>query len=152
MAKVKGDLRTNLNPKSYPSICQAVISGQHRIVKRLLAAGEDPDRRTVTYLDYTPLMWAISYDRYGIAKQLLDAGADIDAQDADGKTALHQAIVKGDLKAVQFLINHGSDIEIGWAREIYEIPMSPAKHSILRGDADIFRALVKAGAHLLTSA
>lgn len=144
--RAKGALRCNTNQRTYPRICQAVISGQANVVKRLIAAGEDPNRLTISYMDYTPLHWAIAYSQLKIAKILLDAGADIDTEQATGQSPLHQAIVKGDLGAVLFLISHGADIEKGWARDIYEIPISAAKHAIMRGDAEIFRALVRAGA------
>jgi len=46
-------------------------------VQRQLAASEDPNSITISHLNYTPLMWAVSTaDRLDIVKILLDAGAE----------------------------------------------------------------------------
>ena len=143
---MKGELRCNTDIHTYPRIAQAVIMGQHKVVKKLLASGEDPDRSTLSYMSFTPLHWAIAHSRLKIAEMLLEAGADIEAHHAGGQTPLHQAIIRGDLEAVQFLIDHGANIEEIWCEELFSIPMSSLNHAIRRGHPEIVRALLHAGA------
>lgn len=40
---------------------------------------------------------------------LVDVGADLEARDYRGRTALHYAAVRGNKKAVELLLNHGAD-------------------------------------------
>jgi len=47
-----------------------------------------------------------------LAKILLQAGAELDAQDKKGKTALFYAIEKGNDKAIEFLLNRGASLEL----------------------------------------
>jgi len=37
----------------------------------------------------TPLMWAVSYEHIEIARYLIERGADVNAMDIDGETALN---------------------------------------------------------------
>lgn len=50
-----------------------------------------------------------------VAKFLLDRGADINAVDAKGETAMHAAALKNLPKVVQFLADHGAKIDV-WNR------------------------------------
>ena len=50
------------------------------------------------------------------AKLLLDLGADVDAVDANGETAMHGAAYKNLPKVIQFLADHGAKIDI-WNRK-----------------------------------
>ena len=50
-----------------------------------------------------------------VAKFLLDLGADINAVDAKGETAMHAAALKNLPRVVQFLADHGAKIEV-WNR------------------------------------
>ena len=46
------------------------------------------------------------------AQLLLKLGADVNAVDANGETAMHGAAYKNDPKVVQFLADHGAKVEI----------------------------------------
>lgn len=50
------------------------------------------------------------------AKLLLDLGADVNAVDANGETAMHGAALKNLPKVVQFLADHGARVEV-WNRK-----------------------------------
>ena len=43
-------------------------------------------------------------------KKLLDKGADVNAKDKDGETALMAAALRGHTEIVQFLLNKGADV------------------------------------------
>ncbi|HEY9771271.1 MAG TPA: ankyrin repeat domain-containing protein [Coleofasciculaceae cyanobacterium] len=89
------------------------------IVKLLLLNGADPNLRDKNSL--TPLMKAAilgiqdarpMQDKLQIILYLLDSGAEIDAQAADGKTALMYAVGNSRLNIVEFLVNSGASLTI----------------------------------------
>ena len=97
-------------------------------MKLLLELGADPKIANVDHC--TPLMVACGIgvgsaqatevageepEVLEAAKLLLDLGADINAVDANGETAMHGAAYKNLPKVVQFLADHGAKIEI-WNR------------------------------------
>lgn len=58
----------------------------------------------------TPLMRAASYGRLDIAAKLIELGADVNAVDSNGRTALLWAIISEQPHIVEFLINSGANI------------------------------------------
>lgn len=84
-------------------------------LKRLLASGLRIDERfTVGSADYntTALMWAAARGNLEVVQALLDAGAQIDAIDGDGRTALRVAAEHGRDRIVELLLQHGADPSI----------------------------------------
>lgn len=96
----------------------AVDGGSYRMVELLLDNGADPnpypEPRVV--LTNTPLHVAVWARRLDLAALLLDRGARIDAQNADGYTPLHWAVLHGDAAGVLFLLARGArtDVPIDW--------------------------------------
>lgn len=88
------------------------------IVRSLLAAGADPNAAT-NHRRSTPLHYAVDGYLDGpdwdpqrqveTIRCLLDAGADIQAQDKNGATPLHRAVRTRCAVAVEFLLSSGSD-------------------------------------------
>ncbi len=76
------------------------------VVRKLLAAGA-----RVEHGDPAPLVAAAEEGRADVVQILLDAGAMVDAMDADGATALLSAAESGDLATVQTLLR--AEAEIG---------------------------------------
>jgi ankyrin repeat protein len=62
--------------------------------------------RTCEQAGQTALMLAASRDRGDIVRMLLDAGADVNAQDDDGSTALMCASEHGFIDIVRMLLAH----------------------------------------------
>ena len=61
----------------------------------------------------TPLLHAIQYSRFEAAKALLRVGADPNAKDAKGRTALHRMLSKGSEKRFFYLfVEHGARCDI----------------------------------------
>jgi ankyrin repeat protein len=57
----------------------------------------------------TPLLHAIQYSRFAGARALLEMGADPDAKDAKGRTALHRMLAKGiDTRYFRLFADHGA--------------------------------------------
>lgn len=61
----------------------------------------------------TPLLHAIQYSRYAGVRALLEMGADPDAKDAKGRTALHRMLAKGiDMRDFRLFAEHGARSDI----------------------------------------
>lgn len=81
-------------------------------------------------------------------ERLLQAGADVNARDAEGSTLLMLASYAGDLAMVNALITAGAEVntqdERGWSalsRAVYNAEQN-------RGFADVVQALINAGANI----
>jgi ankyrin repeat protein len=101
---------------------RAAQSGDVTLMKLLLAHGADP--KIATAHGVTPLAVAsgigwvegVTYEWspeeiLEAVKMCLDAGIDPNAQDEDGRTALHGAAHKGRDKVIQLLVDHGANLE-----------------------------------------
>ena len=100
---------------------RAAQSGDLTLLQLLLAHGADPSVATTN--GTTPLMvvsgigWVegVTYEWSGqdtleTVKLLLELGADVNAVDDDGRTALHGAAHKGRNDVVRALVDHGADL------------------------------------------
>ena len=61
---------------------------------------------------WTPLHMTARYGRVNLCKILLDAGAAIDATDANGWTPLMEAIMQGHTEVAKLLLERGADPHI----------------------------------------
>ncbi len=108
-ADVEDILSFGINPHLRKEINTALEiaaeSSLFGIVETLLAAGADPNETTA-------LLRASNIDRDDIVQILLEYGADIDMQDAMGRTALMVASVQGHIEMVQFLLDSGADLHL----------------------------------------
>jgi ankyrin repeat protein len=57
------------------------------------------------------LFWASEYGQNHVVEFLLEKGADLTAHRADGQTALHWAIIGGQLETVKLLLRHNPPLE-----------------------------------------
>lgn len=83
----------------------------------------------------TPLMWAANRtNRLEVLRLLLDRGADINAVDRGGRTALHFAVsmARADLSYFKLLMERGADVTLG-----YESVLRTCAHQ--GGEAEIVR-------------
>ena len=121
----------------------AVIHGDDDLVAALLAAGAHPNPRTRGKrgpgngaAGGTPLHFATNPGRTGILKQLLAAGAVVDAADAVGMTPLGAAASIGNVDAVGPLLAAGAQPDLG----------CPLLMAARAGHVEVVRALLAAGA------
>ena len=100
---------------------RAAQSGDLNLLRLLLEHGADPALATTN--STTPLMVAagigwvegVTYewsraDTLATVRLLLELGADVNAADGDGRTALHGAAHKGRNDVVRTLVDHGADL------------------------------------------
>ena len=113
------------NKKGASPFLMASATADVPYLKLLLELGADPKLNNVD--NCTPLVAAcgmhVGSDQatevageepevLEAAQLLLKLGADVDAVDADGETAMHAAALKNLPKVIQFLADHGAKIEI----------------------------------------
>lgn len=114
---------------------EAVESGDLERVRALLKAAFSEKADGVTALHVAAALGEVE-----AARMLLDAGDDVNAQDAAHGIALHYAVRRGQTAMVALLLERGSDDSL---RKKWRTPMELAAK---RGFVDIVRLLVEHGA------
>jgi ankyrin repeat protein len=126
--KKKRSGRASLNRTDTTPFLLAAVTGDLPLMRLLLELGADPSLRNVDQC--TPLMAAAGVGAFGSGTQpagteaealeavklLLELGADINAREDNGETAMHGAAYKGRPKMVHFLADNGADISV-WNRK-----------------------------------
>ncbi|KAK3085446.1 hypothetical protein FSP39_003451 [Pinctada imbricata] len=94
----------------------AVLCRSNEIVKLLLNAGADPNARTKSPREETPLLIAASLGHTSIAETLLQAGGDAKLRSANNTTTLHkcQKMTRGEDRdrLVGLLIQYGAELNV----------------------------------------
>ena len=124
-------LRLGVNPReevplitvTLPTFFMAARDGQVDAMRAFVAHGVDPTYKGAR--GWTALMVAASADRPSIAtlQYLLEGGADVNATDDDGRTALDWALTRGETDVSAFLRKAGA--RTGAVPEAAPIPVSP---------------------------
>ena len=96
---------------------------------------------------YTPLHWAVWHGRADALIPLLEAGADINAGEANGFTPLHLAAQLGEAEIVRTLIDNGADITaIGGIDDLMPLHMAAGGNG--GGSVEAIEALLEAKADI----
>jgi ankyrin repeat protein len=88
-------------------LLNVAANGDIRTARELVQQGHNVNQ-TFPMVGTTPLMLAASHGHAEIVQMLIEAGADVNARDFTGWTALHSAAYKGDPKIVSSLLEHGA--------------------------------------------
>jgi len=75
-------------------------------------------------------------------QRLLAGGADIDARDRHGQTALMLAAMNGDTSMVEWLIEHHAELD-----DTAKFGLSALMLAVLHGHVEVARSLIRAGAN-----
>ncbi|MEE8385056.1 MAG: ankyrin repeat domain-containing protein [Dehalococcoidia bacterium] len=113
LALVKADVASKgIKDASAEWMGAMVDAGLAKCVKFLLAEGADPDRYVHSHYP-SPLRIAARRGHIAVARELLAAGADIDASTGDSKhqrRALHTAVFYRKREMAEFLLDNGADV------------------------------------------
>lgn len=93
----------------YCALISAASEARLGCVKELLAIGAPTDYKHEYYRFETPLMMAVKCSRVEIASCLIDYGADLEAEDEHGQTALFYSL-DADPGMLNVLIQSGADL------------------------------------------
>ena len=82
-------------------------------VKALLQRGASINAVDRVRFGFTPLLYAIYYERREMIHYLVEAGADVNLPDRNGDTPLMRAVEHGDkaLEMVEYLLAHGARLD-----------------------------------------
>jgi ankyrin repeat protein len=120
------------------ALAGAAKGGHAALCRRLLAAGAAVNGATGRY-QVTPLMCAASSASRDTVALLLEHGADVEAKNLNGSTALHMAIRSGaDLKTIELLLRSGASAQIETPNEFGYTPLRVAQE---RGREEIVQLL-----------
>src|SRR5262245_40510460 len=124
-------------PGGSTPLMAAALYGDTALVRRLLAAGADPN--AVNSAGATALMWAIPEPES--MQRLLDAGADVNARSDDRRSpVLIASGIVGAAPALRLLLEYGGD---PWPWRASDL--SPLREAARAGDADNFHLLLEDG-------
>ncbi len=131
------------NSKGQTALMRAVYNRQQDIVRLLLTHKADPEIRTPD--GNSVLVNAARVGDRGIVELLLDAGVDINEQDADpaGVTAINIAAYRENVQVFNLLLERGADYSIPSANGF-----TPLLSAVKSGNLPIARKLLAKGADL----
>ena len=92
-----------------PALNIAAYKGNLEMMRRLIRAGADVDARNKKN-GFTALLEAVHFLDTEVAKFLIEYGAEVNAQNNHGSTALHGAAANGIIELVNFLIVKGAEV------------------------------------------
>jgi uncharacterized protein len=128
------DLVAALSDDGFTALHLAVFAGQETAARMLIEHGADVNAcATAPFARVRPLGTAAFARSLGLARILLDAGADVDGRSADGHTALHTAAHNGDLELVRELLDRGADptARSDSGESPIDLATDPAVHALL---------------------
>ena len=99
------------SPDGFTAVHLGAFFGHEAVVALLLQRGADPDPEARNALRVRPLHSAAAGNHTGIARLLLEHGADANARQAGGFTALHAAAQNGNDELYALLVERGADQE-----------------------------------------
>jgi ankyrin repeat protein len=99
------------SPDGFTVLHLAVFSGSEPTVRVVLDRSPDIEAASQSSVAklVRPIHTAVFVRRVGLARLLLDAGADVNARESGGATTLHVVSQKGDIEMARLLLERGAD-------------------------------------------
>lgn len=116
-------------------------NGNARMVDKAVEEGCNLNRKAACYSTDVQLtaMSCAALQRHGsVVKKLIAAGADVNARDSEGRTALDYAVMGKDIKTIQLLVNAKADYKKALAEGKKEEPSLYAIQVLLLKERDNF--------------
>jgi len=132
-----------LRPAAEPGIHEAARKGELDRVRHLLAG----DRKLLDARDLqrrTPLLEAVLARQWPVATFLIESGADVNAQDGEGMTALLASAFFGETPLVKLILAHGGDAAV----DAHVLAFTPLHLGARGGHKEITELLLARGAPL----
>ncbi|MBQ2645049.1 ankyrin repeat domain-containing protein [bacterium] len=121
----------------YTPLHYAVLNNQKEIVQTITS--KFCDTEATDNEGNTPLFYSLGNKE--IMNILLRSGADINGINSEGKTVLHQAVIKNDYDSVKFLIENGANVNIKDQND-----NTPIFYAVK--NSDIYTYLIESGAKI----
>jgi ankyrin repeat protein len=109
LLKADASLASAWSSDGFTPLHLASYFGHEEMARLLLKCGAQPDAVSRNSMSLRPLHSAAAGRALGIVRMLLEHGADVNAQQHGGWTALHAAATHGDLPLAELLLQHGAD-------------------------------------------
>lgn len=103
------ELANTFSPDGFTPLGLAAFFGHLEIANVLLMYHADPNTASNNPAHVAPLHSAVAGNHFDVAAKLVEAGADVNAVQADGFTPLMGAAQNGSLPMVELLLAHGAD-------------------------------------------
>lgn len=138
------------NGETETLLIAAIYSKNEKAVSLLINEGADPNMPIPhgKSLGETPIIAAVYVEAISLAQILINNGADINAERADGTTALRIAILFQSIKLIEFLIANGADVnyrlQYGCCKDYTPLMIANQRKG---GDGSIIKLLINSGAN-----
>lgn len=136
----------------YQDIFDAIENNDIQLVKKIIS--KDKSALDEIYIcglkyindletaeEFTPLMYAVYFNRYEIIKFLIEQGCSVN--ESTTTTPLHMACLRGNEKIIKLLIEHGANLE---KTDSYKI--TPLHYTCIIGNINIVKLLIQHGANV----
>ena len=107
---VSADLVNTFAPDGFTALGLAAFFGHEDVAAYLLSRGAQVNTASHNRMRVMPLHSAVAGRHIGIARLLLEAGADVNAKQADGFVPLHGAAQNGQVEMIELLMEHGANV------------------------------------------
>jgi ankyrin repeat protein len=140
-------MKVNIYATPYEDLIEAIENGNLKAAQSALRNGADVNKVGLSDSFRTPLMIAAAEGKENLAKLLVEYGADVNAKDLYGDTALMWAVHGGHLNVVEFLVEHGANVNAA-ATYITNAGSTALIYASEKGHVNVVKYLIKHGANI----
>jgi ankyrin repeat protein len=126
------------------ALAAAVQNEDLKLVRRLLNRGADVNEQEKDYSDRTPLFFAVESGNAGIAKMLIDFGAEVNARDLYSQTPIMNLDDDSSSELVKLLIAHGATVDLTDDSDNTALILAAEDEA----EPSVIKALIDAGANV----